>query len=105
MVKAEKIVELSKALPIGSKVRLIGLSICSAKVIGYHERGRHVLVYNPELEGHCGNDAAYTEYLTLLSNEYLKGKYGPHMYYFPANWMQLLKKSTWAIYEEGLGHD
>lgn len=105
MVQTEKIDEISKLFPMGSKVRLTGLSMSCAKVVGYHRLGTHVLVYNPELNGHCGSGSAYTDCHTPISDAYLRSKYGPHLSYFPETWMELVKKSAFAILKEEYGYE
>lgn len=99
------LIKLAKEYPVGSKVISTGhLSFC-AKVVGYHELGGYLLLYNPLLYGHNGCGIAYNDAFMLMSTKYLEGNYGNHLLYWPSNSVKLLKKSTFAILKEELGYD
>jgi len=101
----DSITQLAKEYPVGSKVISTGpLGFC-AKVVGYHELGGYLMLYNPELTGHNGCGVAYNDAFMLMSTTYLENNYGNHLLYWPKNSVKLLKKSAFSILKEELGYD
>lgn len=106
MVKdINSLIKLAKEYPVGSKVITTGPIGFCAKVIGYHEMGGYLLLYNPALIGHNGCGVAYNDAFMLISKTYLEGNYGKHLLYWPLNSVKLVQKSAWAIYREEQGYE
>lgn len=106
MVKdINSLIQLEKEYPVGSKVISTGpLGFC-AKVVGYHELGEYLLLYNPMLYGHNGCGVAYNDAFMLMSTKYLESNYGRHLLYYPSSSVKLIQKSAFAILKEELGYD
>lgn len=102
MVDTDALQRLSKEYPVGSKV---DIGWFCAKVVGYHELGDYILVYNPELRGHNGGCAAYNDAFMLMSTKYLEDSYDNHLLYCPKSQVKLLKKSAFAILKEEYGYE
>lgn len=102
MLNGDALQRLSKEYPMGSKVKVYGFC---AKVVGYHELGDYILVYNPELQGHNGGGVAYNDAFMLMSTKYLEDSYDNHLLYCPKSQIKLLKKSAFAILKEEYGYE
>lgn len=103
MLNGDALQRLSKEYPVGSKVDIDGF-LC-AKVVGYHEFGDHILVYNPKLQGHNGCAVAYNDAFMLMSTKYLEDSYDNHLLYCQKSQVKLLKKSAFAILKEEYGYE
>lgn len=92
-VDLEKAMDVAKQIPVGSKVRLLAIHAAyCGKIIGYHEDGGYVLIYNPEIAAHSGYDVVVNDIGVPLSSEYLVKKYGEHMFYYPVEDVTILMK-------------
>lgn len=104
-MNSENLPELIKRFPMGSKVVINGGVDYCAKVVGYHELGGYVLVYNPSLVGHSGGWSAYNDWFLPISSAHLQNKYGNHLLYFPEDSIKLVQKSAFAILKQELGYE
>lgn len=101
MERVEAVINMSKQLPMHSKVIFsVHHDRYCAKIVGYHEYQDYVLLYNPSIFGHNGYGAAVNDLSIPLSSKYLNEKYGEHLFYYPIDTVLLLAKPVWAIYEE-----
>lgn len=83
---ARPIEEVIEKYPIGSKLvgRLVGYDSDSrelvCKVVGYSYYTNQILVYNPNIKGHCGNSSCW-DGEDEVEDEVIGIKYGNHCWY------------------------
>ena len=80
-MNSESLPELIKRFPMGSKVVINGGVDCCAKVVGYHELGGYVLVYNPAFVGHSGNGLCLNGLHEEVDQGYLERNYREGCWY------------------------